>query len=332
MRTPSALPVGQNAIFYQERTGAQPGTAEKGAAVWSVVQESPGGDLPPEPAIRAEVSVPELDLTMEMTIRRNADDTFPASHVIELLFRVPDNFEGRGIANVQRITFKGTEQEPGNALIGVAAPLDTNIFLIALTDAQTAIETNLVADAARAVDRHSDAVCERTPGPDHDGKGHSRRAGVQRGDGGLGQGRPAQGRAELRRFAIANKKAGHCPAFFMFGFGIAGQATGRSAFAWAAAAALTASCTFSKARTSIWRTRSREMSNSADRSSSVIGSSDRRRAWKMRRSRSLSTSIASMQHGAALLQLVLLDEHLLPGCRARRPASPATGRIRLRSP
>ncbi len=137
------LPVGQRAIFYQERTGSQAGTAEAGATVWSVVQESPGGDLPPEPAIRAEASIPELGLTMEMTIRRNADETFPASHVIELLFRMPDTFEGRGIADVQRITFKGTEQDPGNALIGVAAPLDTNIFLIALTDAQTAIETNL---------------------------------------------------------------------------------------------------------------------------------------------------------------------------------------------
>ena len=38
---------------------------------------------------------------------------------------------------------RATEQDPGNALIGVAAPLDTNIFLIALTDAETAIETNL---------------------------------------------------------------------------------------------------------------------------------------------------------------------------------------------
>jgi len=107
------------------------------------VQESPGGDAPLEPAIRAEANIPELGMTMEMTIRRNLDQTFPASHVIELFFRVPDTFEGRGIADVQRITFKGTEQDPGNALIGVAAPLDTNIFLIALTDADTAIETNL---------------------------------------------------------------------------------------------------------------------------------------------------------------------------------------------
>ena len=56
----------------------------------------------------------------------------------------------------------------------------------------------------------------------------------------------------------------------------------------------TAFCTFSKARTSIWRTRSRETPNSAARSSSVIGSSARRRASKMRFSRSLSTSSAEI--------------------------------------
>ena len=50
----------------------------------------------------------------------------------------------------------------------------------------------------------------------------------------------------------------------------------RSAWAWRLAAALTASCTFSKARTSIWRTRSRLMSNSDDSCSSVIGASDNR--------------------------------------------------------
>ena len=55
----------------------------------------------------------------------------------------------------------------------------------------------------------------------------------------------------------------------------------------------TAFCTFSKARTSIWRTRSRETPNSSASSSSVIGSSARRRASKMRRSRSLSTVSAS---------------------------------------
>src|SRR5262249_30648874 len=52
-------------------------------------------------------------------------------------------------------------------------------------------------------------------------------------------------------------------------------------------------CTFSKARTSIWRTRSRDTPNSAAKSSSVIRSSASRRASKMCRSRSLSTDNAS---------------------------------------
>lgn len=139
----AVTPVGQRSIFYEERTGSQEGTAISGATVWTVVNESPGGDLPVEPAIRAQTNVPELGLEMEMTIRRNGDGTFPASHVIELFFRVPESFEGRGIADVQRITFKSSEQEPGNALIAVPAPLDENIFLIALTDAATAVDTNV---------------------------------------------------------------------------------------------------------------------------------------------------------------------------------------------
>ena len=66
----------------------------------------------------------------------------------------------------------------------------------------------------------------------------------------------------------------------------------RVADAMAATRFFTAFCTFSNARTSICRTRSRETWNSAARSSSVIGSSASRRASKMRRSRSLSVAIA----------------------------------------
>ena len=137
------VPVGQRTIFYEERTGTQPGTAVQGATIWSVVEESPGANLPLEPAIRAQASIPDLGLNMEMTIRRNGDPTFPASHIVELFFTTPPTFEGRGIADVQRVTFKDTEQDTGSALIAVPAPLDTNIFLIALTDAQTAVDTNI---------------------------------------------------------------------------------------------------------------------------------------------------------------------------------------------
>ena len=138
-----ALAVGQRAIFYEERTSSAQGSAEMGAIVWSLVQESPGGDLPPEPAIRAEASIPGKDVQLRMTIRRNGDQTLPAGHIIEMIFLTPDNFEGGVISNVSRIAFKETEQAAGNPLFGIPAKIADGFFLIALSDAPTEMETNL---------------------------------------------------------------------------------------------------------------------------------------------------------------------------------------------
>lgn len=137
------LPVGQRAIFYEERTTASDSTAQTGATVWSVVQESPGGDLPPEPAIRAEVTVPSKGLQLRMTIRRNADPSLPASHIIEMIFLTADGFEGGGVDNVLRVAFKATEAAPGNPLIGIPAKIADGYFLIALSDVPEEREINL---------------------------------------------------------------------------------------------------------------------------------------------------------------------------------------------
>ena len=138
-----ALPVGQKAIFYEERTTSEEGSALPGSVVWSVVQESPGNDLPPEPAIRAEIAIPDIDLSLRMTIRRNADTTLPASHIIELLFSTPPDFAGGAIDQVQRVTFKSTEQAPGNPLVAFPAPIAEGYFLVALNDAASALQTNM---------------------------------------------------------------------------------------------------------------------------------------------------------------------------------------------
>jgi hypothetical protein len=139
----ASLPVGQRAIFYEERTTASDSTAQTGATVWSVVQESPGGDLPPEPAIRAEVTIPSKGLQLRMTIRRNADPSLPASHIIEMIFLTADGFEGGGVDNVLRVAFKATEAAPGNPLIGIPAKIADGYFLIALSDVPEEREFNL---------------------------------------------------------------------------------------------------------------------------------------------------------------------------------------------
>lgn len=138
-----AVAVGQRAIFYEERTSSAQGSAETGAIVWSVVNESPGGDMPPEPAIRAEATIPGKDVQLRMTIRRNGDETLPASHIVEMIFLTPDGFEGGAISNVARIAFKETEQAAGSPLIGIPAKIADGFFLIALGDAPAEVEANM---------------------------------------------------------------------------------------------------------------------------------------------------------------------------------------------
>lgn len=138
-----ALAVGQKAIFYEERTSTAEGSAEPGSIVWSLVQESPGADAPPEPAIRAEASIPGKDVQLRMTIRRNTDQTLPASHIIEMIFLTPEGFDGGGIDNVLRVAMKKTEQEAGSPLIGIPAKIADGFFLIALNDTKADEQANL---------------------------------------------------------------------------------------------------------------------------------------------------------------------------------------------
>lgn len=139
----SQVAVGQKAIFYEERTNVAEGSAEPGNIVWSLVQESPGNDQPPEPAIRGEATIPGKDIQLRMTIRRNADKTLPASHIIELIFLTPDNFEGGGIENILRFALKDTEAAAGNPVLGIPAKIADGFFLVALNDTKAEIETNL---------------------------------------------------------------------------------------------------------------------------------------------------------------------------------------------
>lgn len=137
----AALPVGQRAFFYEERTNVAEGSADAGSTVWSLVQESPGADLPPEPAIRAEVTIPQKDAQLRMTIRRNADKTLPASHIVEMIFL--GSFEGGGIDSVLQIALKSSEAAAGNPLIGIPAKIADGYFLVALSDGAAEQQANL---------------------------------------------------------------------------------------------------------------------------------------------------------------------------------------------
>ncbi|MCP8894184.1 hypothetical protein KYK29_04520 [Shinella daejeonensis] len=140
--SPSAIGVAQKMFLYEERLGQTSPTAIEGTVAWSVAEESPGGDARPEPVVRAQLNVPSNGLTALVTFRRNADQSLPASHIVELVFSLPESFEGGGIDSVQRIAMKRTEQDRGDLLIAVPAKITDDFHMIALNDFPEAIAKN----------------------------------------------------------------------------------------------------------------------------------------------------------------------------------------------
>lgn len=138
----AAIGVTQKMFLYEERLGQTSPTAIEGTVAWSSGEESPGGDAKPEPVVRAQINVPSKGLTALVTFRRNADNSLPASHIIELVFSLPENFEGGGIESVQRVAMKRTEQDRGDALIAVPAKITDDFHMIALNDFPEAIAKN----------------------------------------------------------------------------------------------------------------------------------------------------------------------------------------------
>ncbi|MFJ6323932.1 MULTISPECIES: hypothetical protein [unclassified Rhizobium] len=133
---------GQKVFLYEERLGQTSPTAFQGTVTWSL-QEGKGADGRPEPSVQGLISVPERGLAATITVSRNGDPSLPASHLIELAFQVPPNFEGGAIDNVQRVALKATEQDRGDALIAVPAKVTDDVYMVALNDFPDARKTNL---------------------------------------------------------------------------------------------------------------------------------------------------------------------------------------------
>jgi len=137
-----AVAVGQKAIFYEERTIQEQASASDGNVVWSIQQESPGADLPPEPVIYAEATIPSKRMRLKMSIRRNVDQSLPASYIAELIFLTPEDFPGGAVGSVASVSLKRTEQDAGNRLLGVPAKIADGFFLVALSDNKADVEAN----------------------------------------------------------------------------------------------------------------------------------------------------------------------------------------------
>jgi hypothetical protein len=134
--------VAQRALLYEEDPKGSQGKRFVGSAIWRTETVSPGAGQPPEIAIRADVEIPERNLKVTLSIRRNIDKSLPASHTIELMFNIPANFPFGGISNLPGILMKPTEQGRGEQLGGLTVKVTPTFFLVGLRsdDAQHNIQ------------------------------------------------------------------------------------------------------------------------------------------------------------------------------------------------
>jgi hypothetical protein len=129
----SGTPATQRAILYEETPDRQSGSAYPGTAVWKVMQAPTGVGNGHQTELQVQVTVPNRHVELKMALKRNLDPTLPASHTIDLQFKLPADFPNGAIANVPGILFKPTEQAAGTALAGLSVRVMNNFFLIGLS-------------------------------------------------------------------------------------------------------------------------------------------------------------------------------------------------------
>jgi hypothetical protein len=140
---PQSGPAAQRVVLYEEDPGNPQGKQYVGSAVWRTETVSPGSGLAPEVQIRADVTIPERNMSVTWSLRRNTDQALPASHTIEIMFNLPPDFAGGGVANVPGVLMKESEQARGVPLAGLAVKVTNGFFLIGLSAVDADVQRNL---------------------------------------------------------------------------------------------------------------------------------------------------------------------------------------------
>lgn len=133
--------VAQKAILYEEGKAGAQALITPGKVVWQIVPDpTVGKDGAVMLRIRAEI--PDRKMVVNLSIRPNGDASFPASHLIEIKFQLPPDFDGKAVTGVPGVILKATEQSRGDPLVAASAKVADNFFWIALGSGEADKERN----------------------------------------------------------------------------------------------------------------------------------------------------------------------------------------------
>jgi hypothetical protein len=129
---------GAQVVLYKENLS---NPKSVGSAAWRIEQAAPGPGQKPDIVVRAEIEIPEQNISFRLSVRRNADKSLPASHMVEIAFR-PDSPHG-GISNIPGILMNYDGMTPGMPLGGVTVKAMPNSFLIGLSSVDADMQRNI---------------------------------------------------------------------------------------------------------------------------------------------------------------------------------------------
>ena len=114
-----------------------------GTVVWRLDNVSRGPGQPLSVGVRAEVDLPDAKLKAVILIQKNADNTLPATHTIEVRFTPTEGGPIPGVATISTPQMRKEDTPAGDALVGAPAPILRNFFLVGLTRGESATIRNL---------------------------------------------------------------------------------------------------------------------------------------------------------------------------------------------
>ncbi|MCS0503959.1 hypothetical protein [Ancylobacter mangrovi] len=140
-----SVAVAQRAVLFEESPGGGEQGLQQyvGTVVWDTENYSPGQGLAPDVGIRATITIPDRKMKVTLRIRRNQDESIPASHIVEIQYDLPPDFDLGAVANVPGMRAKAVEGASGAPLTGISVKVAPGYFLIGLSSLQAERQRNL---------------------------------------------------------------------------------------------------------------------------------------------------------------------------------------------
>lgn len=95
------------------------------------------------PAIVADIDIPANSERLVLTIRRNKDESLPASHIISVKAEQPTPFDDKSIAAIDLPVAKPTPDADGEPLIGSVAEMGAQEFWVGLSPDPNDLDINM---------------------------------------------------------------------------------------------------------------------------------------------------------------------------------------------